>query len=66
MDGYFATRLLRAPGWLKRMVKILSGTTGTVPELLKKFRLGKGLDNGTFNWYASLATRPIVPVAMLR
>ncbi len=48
------------------MAKILSGTGGTVPELLKKFRSGKGLDSGTISWYASLATRPKVPMAMLR
>jgi hypothetical protein len=48
------------------MVEILSGTGGTVPELLKKFRLGKGLDSGTLSWYASLATRPKVPPDMQR
>jgi hypothetical protein len=48
------------------MVENAIGTVGTFAELLKKFRLGKGLDSGTFNWYASLATRPIVPMAMLR
>lgn len=48
------------------MAKDTTGTTGTVPELLKKFRSGKGLDSGTISWYASLATRPKVPMAMLR
>ena len=64
--GQSKMRSSQALGWLKRMVEILSGTTGTVPELLKKFRSGKGLDSGTISWYASLATRPKVPMAMLR
>ena len=48
------------------MAKDTTGTVGTVPELLKKFRLGKGLDSGTISWYASGATRPKVPMTMLR